>query len=88
MYDGLERQLLRAPLKIQMACGGETSRNSAAHLRPVGKRPIGVDSAFCAENELVSWRPFLLFRFLLGAQKKMKTELRTTKSRLNCSLRR
>ncbi|MCG8389903.1 MAG: hypothetical protein MJA30_30400, partial [Cytophagales bacterium] len=33
------------------------------------------------------WRPFLLFRFLLGAQKKMKTGLRTSKSRLNCSFR-
>ncbi len=28
-------------LKIQVAYGGETSRNSAAHLRPVGKQPIG-----------------------------------------------
>ena len=27
-------------LKIQVAYGGETSRNSAAHLKPVGKRPI------------------------------------------------
>ena len=42
MYDGLERQLLKAPLKIQMVCGGETSRNSAAHLRHVGKQAIGV----------------------------------------------
>ena len=48
----------------------------------MGKRPIGLDSAFCAENGLCSWRPFLLFRFLLGAQKKMKTGLRTTKSRV------
>ena len=35
-------KLFRAPLKIQMACGGETSRNSAAHLTPVGKQAIGV----------------------------------------------
>ena len=28
-------------MKIQVAYGGGTSRNSAAHLRPVGKRPIG-----------------------------------------------
>ena len=28
-------------LKIQVAYGGETSRNSAAHLRLVGKQPIG-----------------------------------------------
>ncbi len=46
-----------------------------------------MDSAFCAENGLCCWRPFLLFRFLLGAQKKMKTGLSTTKSRLNCSFR-
>ena len=28
-------------LKIQVTYGGETSRNSAAHLRPADKRPIG-----------------------------------------------
>ncbi|MCG8387711.1 MAG: hypothetical protein MJA30_19325, partial [Cytophagales bacterium] len=44
-------------------------------------------SAFRGENGLCCWRPFLLFRFLLGVQKKMKTGLRTAKSRLNCSLR-
>ncbi len=34
---------LPAPsLEIQVAYGGEASRNSAAHLKPVGKRPIGV----------------------------------------------
>ena len=30
----------KASLKIQVAHGGETSRNSSAHLRPVGKQPI------------------------------------------------
>ena len=34
--------LRRALLKIQVAYRGETSRNSAAHLRPVGERPVGV----------------------------------------------
>ncbi len=34
--------MMRASLKIQVAYGGETSRNSAAHLRVMGKRPIGV----------------------------------------------
>ena len=34
--------LRRASLKIQVAYRGETSRNSAAHLRPVGERPVGV----------------------------------------------
>ena len=33
--------LRRGSLKIQVAYGGETSTNSAAHLRPVGKPPIG-----------------------------------------------
>ena len=32
----------------------------------MGKRPIGLDSAFCAENGLCSWRPFLLFSFPEG----------------------
>ena len=31
----------KASPKIQVTYGGKTSRNSAAHLRPVGKQPIG-----------------------------------------------
>ena len=44
-----------------------------------------MDSAFRGENGLGCWRPFLWVRFLLGEQKKMKTGLRTLKSRVYCS---
>ena len=38
--------------------------------------PIGLDRAFRGEKGLYCWRPFLLFRFLLGTQKKMKAMTR------------
>ena len=34
-------RIVRALLKIKVAYGGGTPRNSAAHLRGLGKRPIG-----------------------------------------------
>ena len=34
------KYVLGKELKIKVTYGGETSRNSAAHSRPVGKRPI------------------------------------------------
>ncbi|MCG8386603.1 MAG: hypothetical protein MJA30_13730, partial [Cytophagales bacterium] len=46
------------------AYGGETCRDSAAHWRPVGKRPIAAGYAFCTENGFCCWRLFLLFRFI------------------------
>ena len=33
---------MKGIIEIQVAYGGETSRNSAAHLRHVGKQAIGV----------------------------------------------
>ena len=56
--------LRRASLKIQVAYGGETSRNSAAHWKPVGKRPIGAGQCVLREKWAGLLAPFLWVRFL------------------------
>ena len=78
-----------------MACGGETSRNSAAHLTPVGKQAhSGWRARFEGKMGLVAGALFFCFVFFprrdaygMGVQKKMKNGLRTIKSRVYCSFR-
>ena len=52
-----------------MAYGGGTSRNSAAHLRPVGKRPIGAGQ--CVLRGKWAWfmAPFSFVSFSFGRAK-------------------
>ena len=59
----------KASLKIQEAYGGRTSRNSAAHLRLVGKRPIGVGQ--CVLRGKWAWflAPFSFVSFSFGRAK-------------------
>ncbi len=68
-----------------MAHGGGTSRNSAAHLKPAGKRPVEAGPCVLRGKWALLLAPFSFVSFSFGAQKKMKTGLRTTKSRLFCS---
>ena len=62
--------LRRATLKIQVAYGGETSRNSAAHLKPVGKRPIAAGQCVSRGKWALLLAPFSLGSFSFGRAKK------------------
>ena len=72
---GLDKYALRyakcalVELKIQVAYGGETSRNSAAHLRPVGKRPIGAGQRVSWGKWALLLAPFSLGSFSFGRAK-------------------
>ena len=61
--------LRSASLKIQVAYGGETSRNSAAHLRPVGKRPMGTGQCVLRGKWALLLAPFSFVSFSFGRVK-------------------
>ena len=56
-------------LKIQVAYGGETSRNSAAHLRLVGQRPIGAGLCVLRGKWALLLAPFSFVSFSFGRAK-------------------
>ena len=51
------------------AYGGETSRNSAAHLRPAGKRPIGAGQCVLRGKGALLLAPFSFVSFSFGRAK-------------------
>ena len=52
-----------------MAYGGETSRNSAAHLRPVGERPIRAGQCVLRGKWALFLAPFSFVSFSFGRAK-------------------
>ena len=52
-----------------MAYGGETSRNSAAHLRPAGKRPVGAGQCVSSGKWALLLAPFSFVSFSFGRAK-------------------
>ena len=72
-----------ASLKVQVAYGGGTSRNSAAHWRPVGKRPIGAGQCVLRGKWTLLLAPFSFGSFSFGRAKENEHGL----SHLNYSLR-
>ena len=59
----------KASPKIQVTYGGKTSRNSAAHLRPVGMRPIRAGQCVLRGKGALLMAPFSFVSFSFGRAK-------------------